>query len=72
MIAGLFATAGAVGAFVALGAAMGRGEVDRPYSVRPVPPRPARTADPDVWVDPCPHLKPGIAPGAVLDERATA
>ena len=51
MIAGLFVVAGAVGAFVALGAAMGRGEGDRSHSVRPVPPRPA---DPAVWVDPRP------------------
>ena len=53
MIAGLFAAAGAVGAFVALGAAMGR-EVDRSHSVRPVPPRPASPADPVAWVDPQP------------------
>ena len=72
MIASLFVVAGAVAAFVALGSAMGRGEVDRAHSVRPVPPRPARPADPAEWVDPCPHLQSGVAPGAVLDERATA
>lgn len=54
VLSGLLVVAGAVGAFVALGAAMramGRGEVDRAYPVRPVPPRRPRTdldSDP-IW-----------------------